>query len=88
MSVQAITFELLKLETSFLAYIYSLTISRSSLSIKVIGSRSRSNEKLTCFYLTATSVCHLYAIKTFVKVTQYQGQMKGNQFSVYLQMFL
>ena len=45
LSVQAITFELLDIKTSFLVCRYSLTISRSSLSIKVIGSRSRSIEK-------------------------------------------
>ena len=42
-SVQAITFELLQLGTSFSVYRYILTTSRSSLSIKVIGSRSTSN---------------------------------------------
>ena len=47
-----------------LVYRYILTMSRSSLSIKVIGSRSRSNEKLTYVYLPATSVC-LYANKTY-----------------------
>ena len=40
LSVQAITFEPLDIETSFLVCRYILTISRSSLSIKVIGSRS------------------------------------------------
>ena len=40
LSVQAITFEPLDIETSFLVWRYILTISRSSLSIKVIGSRS------------------------------------------------
>ena len=45
LSVQAITFEALYIETSFLVCRYILTISRSSLSIKVIGSRSRSYEK-------------------------------------------
>ena len=45
LSVQAITFELLDIETSFLVCRYILIISRSSLSIKVIGSRSRSYEK-------------------------------------------
>ena len=44
-SVQAITFEPLNIETSFLVCRYILTISRSSLSIKVIKSRSRSYEK-------------------------------------------
>ena len=45
LSVQAITFELLDIETSFLVCRYILTISGSSLSIKVTGSRSRSYEK-------------------------------------------
>ena len=45
LSVQAIMFESLDIETSFLVYRYILTISRSSLSIKVIGLRSRSYEK-------------------------------------------
>ena len=40
LSVQAITFEPLHIETSFLVCRYAFTISRSSLSIKVIGSRS------------------------------------------------
>ena len=44
-SVQTITFEPLDIETSFLVCRYILTIFRSSLSIKVIGSRSRSYEK-------------------------------------------
>ena len=42
LSVQAITFEPLDIETSFLVCRYILTIARSSLSIKVIGSRLRS----------------------------------------------
>ena len=42
LSVQAITFEPLNIETSFLICRYILTITRSSLSIKIIGSRSRS----------------------------------------------
>ena len=41
-SGQAITFEYLDIESSFLVWWDTLTISRSSLSIKVIGSRSRS----------------------------------------------
>ena len=58
LSVQAITFEPLDRETSFLVCRYILTIYRSSLSIKVIGSRSshiRKNE----FYLFQL-VNHLY----------------------------
>ena len=45
LSVQAITFEPLHIETSFLLCRHIFTISRSSLSIQVIGSRSRSYEK-------------------------------------------
>ena len=45
LSVQAITFEALDIETLFLVCRYILTISRSGLSIKVIGSRLRSYEK-------------------------------------------
>ena len=48
-SLSPLTFELLFKTTSFLVYRYILTISRSSLSNKLIGSRSRSNEKLTFF---------------------------------------
>ena len=48
-SVQTITFEPLHIETSFLVCRYIFTISRSSLSIKVIGSRSY--EKNDNFYL-------------------------------------
>ena len=43
-SVQMITFELLKVGTSFLVHTYIFIISRSSLSIEVIGSGSRSND--------------------------------------------
>ena len=43
LSVWAITFEWVDIETSFLVWCYILTISRSSLSIKAIGSRSRSS---------------------------------------------
>ena len=42
LSVWAITFEWLDIETLFLVWWYMLTISRSSLSIKVIGLKSRS----------------------------------------------
>ena len=45
LSVQAITLEPLDIETSFLVCSYILTITRSSLSIKVTGSRSRSYKK-------------------------------------------
>ena len=54
LSVQAITFEPLNIETSFLVCRYILTISRSSLSIKVIRSRSRSYEKKMIVLLIST----------------------------------
>ena len=73
-SVQAITFKLLKLGTLFLAYKYITPISRSSLNIKVVRPRSRSNEKLTFCYLTATSLC-LYPTKAYLKG---QGHLKVN----------
>ena len=92
-SVQATTFKPLKLGTLYWVYRYILTISRSSLSIKVIRSRSRSNEKLAYYYQAVTLVC-LYFTKTYLKgqghlkfkinVIQCQGQVKGNQIFVYL----
>ena len=45
LSVQVITFEPHNIKSSFLVCRYILTISRSCLSIKVIGSRSRSYDK-------------------------------------------
>ena len=39
LSVQTITFELFHIGTSFLVWRYILTISRSKLSIKVIGAK-------------------------------------------------
>ena len=57
-SVQAITFEPLHLETSFLVCRYILTTSRPSLSIKVIGRRSTSYEKNDNFtYLNMLILC-------------------------------
>ena len=55
LSVQAITFQPLNIETSFLVCRYILPISRSSLSIKVIESRSRSYEKKMIVLLISTS---------------------------------
>ena len=43
-SIEAITFELLKVGASFLVHTYMFTMFRSSLSTKVIGLRSRSNQ--------------------------------------------
>ena len=75
MSVQAITFEPLHLETLFLAYRYIFTISRSSLSINVIESRSRSYETIyNSTYLTMLILCMLLQIINKIKVThQDQG---------------
>ena len=56
LSVQAITFEPIDIETSFVVWWYILTISRSSLSIKVIGSSSGSIFSLTQFDLSEVKV--------------------------------
>ena len=66
LSVQAITFEPLYIETSFLAYKYILTISRSSVSIKVIGSRPWS-------YFNLLILCMWLQVINKVKGT-YQGE--------------
>ena len=74
LSVQAITFELLHIETSFLVCRYVFTISRSSLSIKVIGSRSRSYEKNDNFtYFNMFILCIWLQVINMVKVT-HQGE--------------
>ena len=81
-SVQAITFELLHIETSFLVYRYIFTISSSSLSIKVIGSRSWSNEKNDNFtYFHMFILCLLLKVKVTHQdqgqdQSQGQGQMR------------
>ena len=77
-SVQAITFEPLHIETSFLVYRYIFTISRLSLNIKVIGSMSRSYEKKYNFtYFNMLILCILLQIINNVKVThQGQGHIK------------
>ena len=74
LSVQAVTFELLGLGASFLVYGYILIISRSSLSIKVIGSRS--NEKLTYFNLPV-----LYAWRP-LKLTKRSRSSEGQGYTV------
>ena len=78
LSVQAITFEPLDIETLFLVCRYILTISRSSLSIKVIGSRSRSYEKNDSFtYFNLLILCMWLQDINKVKVThQGQGHIK------------
>ena len=78
LSVQAITYEPLDIETSFLVCRYILTISRSSLSIKVIGSRSRSYEKNDSFtYFNFLILCMWLQVINKVKVThQGEGHIK------------
>ena len=82
LSVQTITFEPLHIGTSFLAWRYILTISRSSLSIKVIGSRSRSCAKFD--YLKLISTCYSFVctyrplIRSRSRSHQGQGQIKVN----------
>ena len=70
LSVQAITFEPLDIGTSFLVCRYILTISRSSLSNKVIGSRLRSYEKNDNFtYFNLLILCMWLQVIKKVKVT-------------------
>ena len=74
LSVLAITFEPLHIETSFLVCRYVFTISWSSLSIKVIGSRSRSYEKNGNFiYFNMLILCIWLQVITKVKIT-HQGE--------------
>ena len=78
LSVQAITFEPLDIETSFLVCRYILTITRSSLSIKIIGSRSSSYEKNDNFtYFNSLFLCMWLQVINKVKVThQGKGHIK------------
>ena len=78
LSVQAITFEPLNIETSFLVCRYIFTISRSGLSIKVIRSRSRSYEKNNIFtYFNLLILCMWPKVINKVKIThQGQGHIK------------
>ena len=78
LSIQTVTFEPFDIETLFLACRYILTISRSSLSIKVIGSRSRSYEKNDSFtYFNFLILCMWLQDTNKVKIThQGQGHIK------------
>ena len=74
LSVQAITFEPLDIETSFLVCSYILTISRSSLSIRSLGQgqgHMRKNDSFTYFNLLI--LCMWPKVINKVKVT-HQGQ--------------
>ena len=77
-SVQTITFEPLHIETSFLVSRYIFTISRSNLSIKVIGARSRSYEKNDNFTYFNMIILYIWLqVINKVKVTnQGEGHIK------------
>ena len=78
LSVQGRTFEPLDIETSFLVCRYILTISRSSLSIKVIGSRSRSYKKNDDFTYFNFLILYMWLqVINKVKIThQGEGHIK------------
>ena len=74
LSVQAVTFEALHIETSYLECRYIFTISRSNLSIKVIRSRSSSYEKNNNFTYVNMLVLFIWLqVINKVKVTR-QGE--------------
>ena len=74
LSAQAITFEPLYIGTSFLVWRYILITSRPSLSIKVIGSRSRSCAKNWLFiYFNLLFHCMWLHVINKVKV-KHQGK--------------
>ena len=74
LSVQAITFELLDIETSFLVCRYILTISRSSLSIKSLGQGQGHMRKSDSFtYFNFLILCMWLQVINKVKVT-HQGE--------------
>ena len=98
LSVQAITFECLDIETSILEWWDILTISRLNLSTKVIGWRSRSlwqncliwllNTKFFCYDQLMILKCSSRS-KLFqgqgdmkVKVTQGQGYLRSRSFKI------
>ena len=95
MFVQAITFELLHKETSFLVYRYIFTISRSSLSIKIISQGQGHVRKMYNFtYFNMLIICLLLQITNKVKVThQGQGHIKvkvkiSTSFKFYVKFYL
>ena len=76
LSVQTITCEPLHIETSFLVCRYIITISRSSLSIKVIGSRSRLYEKND--YFTYFNMLILYIWLQVINEVKITNQGEGH----------
>ena len=87
-SVQAIMFELFHIETSFLVCRYIFTISTSSLSrsIKVIGSGSMSYEEIDNFTYFNMLILYLWLhVINYVKVThQGEGHIKVKVKNIYL----
>ena len=77
-TIQPITFELLHIETSFLVCMYIFTISRSCLSIEVIGVRLRSYKKNDNFtYFNMSILCIWLQVINEVKIThQSEGHIK------------
>ena len=81
LSVQAITFEPLHIEVSFLVCSYIFTISRSHFSIKVTGSRSYDKNVILNYFYMLFLCMWLHVINKVrsnikVKVT-HQGQSKN-----------
>ena len=66
-SVQTITFEPLDIETSFLACICILTISRSSLSIKIIGSLGQDHMRKIMILLISTCKSSVYCYRSLMR---------------------
>ena len=85
-SVWAITFEQFNIETSVLVWCYILTISRSSLSIKVIGLRSRSSHGkcLFCYLNISLTWFELFEVKVIneIKVIPRSRSCQGQIVSV------
>ena len=83
LSVQAITFEPLHIETPILVCRYIFTISGTDLSIKVFGSRSyKKNDDFT--YFNILILCVWLHVINMVKVThQGQGSHQGQSENIF-----
>ena len=67
-AVPDVTFESIDLETSLLVHKYTFRISRLSLHIKVIGSRSKSREQNGHVNITKSTHTYSHCIKKVKKV--------------------
>ena len=76
-SVQTTCFEPLDIETSVLVCRYILTISRKSLSIKVIGSRSMSYDKMIIL-LISTCESSIYGYRSLINEVKVTHQGEGH----------